>query len=269
MILIYPHWQSNWAWSAGSLPFPGPAGRCHSPGFPGKAVGSASGWHPGTSWGHCGQSCWSTACQGPLAREIMAVSCPSEEVAEQMQEWFPCTHGCDKDLSWMLHPPVGPEQTTGQRWGQVPHLSVKSVPWNSCDQFKSYLDSLDTRPDRQESSRWQIREIICHQKHWSCTYKWVGWQRGEEGVWGGRGRRRFEQKTSYIILREDLFCHGLGCLNIWPKHLYVNQKHGKNKQEKATTNPSSGNHQNNQQSPPWGVILLWYHLYSKRDVKKK
>jgi len=43
-------------------------------------------------------------------------------------------------------------------------------------------------------------------------------------------------KSSNIILREDLFCRGSGCLNIWPKHPEVNPKHGKNKQEKAITN---------------------------------
>lgn len=174
MILIYPHWQSNWVWSAGSLPFLGDDRWVTQPQVSqessrGLALADTQR-SPGPSLASLDnrQSCWSTTCRVSPAAEITAASCSSKEVAEQMQKRFLCT-------PWTWHRPI-PSPTpfcwTGANkrleMKRVPHLSVNSVPGNSSDQSKIYLDFLDKRPDRQESSRWQIKEIICHQKHWSC-----------------------------------------------------------------------------------------------------
>lgn len=50
--------------------------------------------------------------------------------------------------------------------------------------------------------------------------------REDDEFWGAEGGEDLS-KSSNITLREHLFCHGLGCLDIWPE----NPKHGK-KQEK-------------------------------------
>lgn len=140
MILIYPHWQSNWVWSAGSLPFLGDDRWVTQPQVsPESSRGPAlvdTQWSPGPFLGQFGQSHRTTTCQVPLAAEITAASCDSEEVAEQIEEILPCT-------PWTWHRPipnatpfcwVGANKRSEMK--RIAHLSVNSVPWNSSDWSK-------------------------------------------------------------------------------------------------------------------------------------
>lgn len=165
MIFIYPHWQSNWLWSAGSLPFLGDNRwvmqlQVSQESSRGLALADTQR-SPGPSLGQFGQSCQSTTCQIPLTAEITAVRCSAEETAAEMQEWFPCT-------PWMWHRPrlnAAPLCWAGankrSQMMRVPHSSVKAVVWNSPDQSKRYLDFLDKWPDWQTNCKWQTEEIIC------------------------------------------------------------------------------------------------------------
>lgn len=199
MILIHPHWQSNWVWSAGSLPFLGDDRRVTQPqvsqeSSKGPALADTQ-QSPGPSLGQSGQSCWPITCWGPLAAGITAVGCSSQEGTEQMREWFPYT-------PWTWHRPSPNASAAANRRSamkRVPHFSVNSVCVIPLTGLKSDLDFLD----RQESCRWQIEEIICHQKHRSC----IG-VRGGIGVRMGLGVAETEEdsnKSSNTVLREDLF----------------------------------------------------------------
>lgn len=187
MILIYPHWQSNWVWSAGSLPFLGDDRWVMQPQVSQESSRDAAlaDTHrsPESFLGQSGQHCWSTTCQVPLAAEITAMSCSSEEVVEQMQEWSSCT---PQTTHWPI-PNATPFCWAGankrSEMKRVAHVSVNSVEWNSSDQSKSYLDFLDKWPQRQEGSHMTNKQIICYQKHGSCMYNgWggieakMGWQ---------------------------------------------------------------------------------------------
>lgn len=156
-----------------------------APGLPGKQQRCSSGWHrsPGPSLGQSGQHCWSTTCEVLLAAEITAMSCSSEEVVEQMQEWSPCT---PQTRHWPI-PNATPFCWAGankkSETKRVAHVSVNSAERNSSDQSKSYLDFSRQTATEARGLHMTNKQIICHQKHGSCVYNgWggtemkMGWQ---------------------------------------------------------------------------------------------